>query len=92
MADHRDPALRIVTLSFKRRLQAPGDASPDQLDALADLADQFSAGEARVTHTQNVVLPWVHVDDLFLLWGKRACDRRQRERRTPDGHDRVPGR
>ncbi|MCA8061543.1 nitrite/sulfite reductase [Burkholderia sp. AU38729] len=68
VADHRDPALRIVTLSFKRRLQAPGDASPDQLDALADLADQFSAGEARVTHTQNVVLPWVHVDDLFLLW------------------------
>ncbi|WP_175966320.1 nitrite/sulfite reductase [Burkholderia sp. BCC0322] len=68
VADHRDPALRIVTLSFKRRLQAPGDASPDQLDALADLADRFSAGEARVTHTQNVVLPWVHVDDLFLLW------------------------
>ncbi|HIH2761697.1 TPA: nitrite reductase, partial [Burkholderia lata] len=30
--------------------------------------DRFSAGEARVTHTQNVVLPWVHVDDLFLLW------------------------
>ena len=68
VADHRDPALRFVTLSFKRRLQAPGDASPDQLDALADLADQFSAGEARVTHTQNVVLPWVHVDDLFPLW------------------------
>jgi len=68
VADHRDPALRIVTLSFKRRLQAPGDAAPDQLDALADLADQFSAGEARVTHTQNVVLPWVHVDDLFPLW------------------------
>ncbi|EGC98336.1 nitrite/sulfite reductase, hemoprotein beta-component, partial [Burkholderia sp. TJI49] len=68
VAAHRDPALRIVTLSFKRRLQAPGDASPDQLDALADLADRFSAGEARVTHTQNVVLPWVHVDDLFPLW------------------------
>ncbi|MGS0891336.1 nitrite/sulfite reductase [Burkholderia stagnalis] len=68
VAAHRDPALRIVTLSFKRRLQAPGDASPDQLDALADLADRFSAGEARVTHTQNVVLPWVHADDLFPLW------------------------
>ncbi|MGZ2747441.1 nitrite/sulfite reductase [Burkholderia stagnalis] len=68
VAAHRDPALRIVTLSFKRRLQAPGDASPDQLDALADLAERYSAGEARVTHTQNVVLPWVHVDDLFLLW------------------------
>ncbi|RQS10174.1 nitrite/sulfite reductase [Burkholderia sp. Bp9002] len=68
VAAHRAPALRIVTLSFKRRLQAPGDASPDQLDALADLADRYSAGEARVTHTQNAVLPWVHVDDLFLLW------------------------
>ena len=68
VADHRDPALRIVTLSFKRRLQAPGAASPDQLDAHAHHADQFSAGEARVTHTQNVVLPWVHVDDLFPLW------------------------
>ncbi|WP_126283111.1 nitrite/sulfite reductase [Burkholderia stagnalis] len=68
VAAHRDPALRIVTLSFKRRLQAPGDASPDQLDALADLTDRYSAGEARVTHTQNAVLPWVHVDDLFLLW------------------------
>ncbi|KVO10548.1 nitrite/sulfite reductase [Burkholderia ubonensis] len=71
VAAHRDPALRIVTLSFKRRLQAPGDASPDQLDALADLADlaeRYSAGEARVTHAQNAVLPWVHVDDLFLLW------------------------
>lgn len=73
VAPHRDPALRIVTLSFKRRFQAPGDASPDQLDALADLADRFSAGEARVTHTQNVVLPWVHVDDLFLLWEAARC-------------------
>ncbi|KVP46530.1 nitrite/sulfite reductase [Burkholderia ubonensis] len=68
VAAHRDPALRIVTLSFKRRLQAPGDASPDQLDALAELAERYSAGEARVTHAQNAVLPWVHADDLFLLW------------------------
>ena len=68
VAPHRDPALRIVTLSFKRLLQAPGDASADQLDVVADLVDRFSAGEARVTHTQNVVLPWVHADDLFALW------------------------
>jgi hypothetical protein len=51
----------------------PGDASADQLDMVADLADRFSAGEARVTHEQNVVLPWVHADDLFPLW-KAACD------------------
>ncbi|MGN4026342.1 nitrite reductase, partial [Burkholderia gladioli] len=68
VAAHRDPALRIVTLSFKRTLQAPGDASSDQLERVAGLVDRFSAGEARVTHAQNVVLPWVHADDLLALW------------------------
>jgi sulfite reductase (NADPH) hemoprotein beta-component len=68
VAPHRNPRLRIVTLSFKRLLQAPGDASAQQLDRVADLAERFSAGEARVTHTQNVVLPWVHVNDLLPLW------------------------
>jgi len=68
VALHKDPSMRIVTLSFKRPLQAPGDASAEQLDLVADLTDRFSAGEARVTHTQNLVLPWVHADDLFELW------------------------
>jgi len=68
VAPHKDPSMRIVTLSFKRLLQAPGDASADQLDLVADLVDRFSAGEARVTHTQNIVLPWVHVNDLLPLW------------------------
>ncbi|MBJ9713455.1 nitrite/sulfite reductase [Burkholderia gladioli] len=68
VAAHRDPALRIVTLSFKRPLQAPGDASADQLERVAGLVERFSAGEARVTHAQNVVLPWVHADDLLALW------------------------
>ena len=68
VARHKDPALRIVTLSFKRLLQSPGDATADQLDIVADLADRFSAGEARVTHTQNVVLPWVRASELFALW------------------------
>ncbi|MFC6307779.1 nitrite/sulfite reductase [Paraburkholderia dipogonis] len=68
VSPHRNQRLRIVTLSFKRLLQAPGDASAEQLDRVADLAERFSAGEARVTHTQNVVLPWVHVNDLLPLW------------------------
>jgi len=68
VSPHKDPSMRIVTLSFKRLLQAPGDASADQLDLVAELSDRFSAGEARVTHTQNLVLPWVHADDLFALW------------------------
>ena len=68
VALHQNPQLRAVTLSFKRRGQAPGDASADQLDTLARLADRFSAGEARVTHDQNIVLPWVHAEDLHALW------------------------
>ncbi|MEJ8848265.1 nitrite/sulfite reductase [Variovorax rhizosphaerae] len=68
VAPHKNPALRAVTLSFKRLHQAPGDADGNQLDTIATLADRFSAGEARVTHDQNVVLPWVHAEDLHALW------------------------
>ena len=68
VASHKNPDLRIVTLSFKRLGQAPGDATADQLDLAADLADQFSAGEVRVTHDQNLVLPWVRCDQLPELW------------------------
>ena len=65
---HRLPDLCVVTLSFKRPGWAPGDADADTLDALADLADQFSAGEARLTHEQNLLLPWVHSGDLPALY------------------------
>jgi len=68
VAAHRDPHLRVVTLSFKRLGQAPGDATADQLDAAAVLADRFSAGEARVSHDQNLVLPWVAAQDLPALY------------------------
>ena len=68
VAPHKNPDLRIVTLSCKRLGQAPGDATADQLDLAADLADQFSAGEVRVTHDQNLVLPWVRCDQLPELW------------------------
>ncbi|HEX2545206.1 MAG TPA: nitrite/sulfite reductase, partial [Ramlibacter sp.] len=56
---HRNPQLRIVTLSFKRLGYAPGDATAEQMEMAADLADRFSAGEARLTHEQNLLLPWV---------------------------------
>jgi len=65
---HRNRALRAVKLSFKRVGQAPGDATADQMDAAAALVDQYSAGQARVTHTQNLVLPWVRLDQLHALW------------------------
>ena len=65
---HQNPDLRAVTLSFKRLGAAPGDASADQLDRAADLVDRFSAGEARITHEQNLLLPWVRCDQLPELW------------------------
>jgi sulfite reductase (NADPH) hemoprotein beta-component len=68
VAPHKNPALRSVTLSYKRQGQAPGDADADQLDTAADLADEFSAGELRVTHDQNLLLPWVRAEDLPALW------------------------
>jgi len=68
VAPHRDPHLRVVTLSFKRLGQAPGDATADQLDAAAELAERFSAAEARVSHDQNLVLPWVSAEQLPALY------------------------
>ncbi len=65
---HRNRDLRVVTLSFKRLGYAPGDATADQLEIAAELADRFSAAEARVTHEQNLILPWVHAEDLPELW------------------------
>jgi sulfite reductase (NADPH) hemoprotein beta-component len=65
---HKNPDLRAVNLSFKRLGYAPGDATAEQMEIAADLADQFSAGEARVTHEQNLLLPWVRVEQLPELW------------------------
>ena len=65
---HKNPALRAVTLSFKRMGLAPGDATAEQLEASAQLVAKYSRGEARVTHSQNLVLPWVPESQLFDLW------------------------
>ncbi|MBN9627816.1 MAG: nitrite reductase [Acidovorax sp. SCN 65-28] len=65
---HRHPQLRAVMLSFKRLGYAPGDATAEQMEAAADLADRFSAGEMRVTHEQNLLLPWVRRDQLPQLY------------------------
>jgi len=65
---HQVPGWRAVTLSVKRAGQAPGDATDAQLDAAADLSDRYSLGELRVTHDQNLVLPWVKASDLPALF------------------------
>jgi sulfite reductase (NADPH) hemoprotein beta-component len=72
VADHKVPGYAIVTLSLKPEGGTPGDATAEQMDAIADLADHYSFSEIRVGHEQNLVLPHVAQRDLPELW--RALD------------------
>jgi sulfite reductase (NADPH) hemoprotein beta-component len=65
---HQIAGYRAVTLSLKRPGQAPGDVTDHQMQLAADLADRYSSGELRVSHDQNLVLPWVREADLFAVW------------------------
>jgi sulfite reductase (NADPH) hemoprotein beta-component len=65
---HRQRGYAAVTISLKPLGGAPGDATSNQMRAVADLADRYSLGEIRVTHHQNLVLPHVRQRDLFALW------------------------
>ncbi|HPU50076.1 MAG TPA: nitrite/sulfite reductase [Burkholderiaceae bacterium] len=69
---HRLAGHRAVSVSLKRPGVAPGDATADEMDAIASLAQAHSAGELRVTHEQNLLLPWVPVASLPAVW--RALD------------------
>jgi sulfite reductase (NADPH) hemoprotein beta-component len=69
---HKVPGHAIVTVSLKPVGAPPGDATADQMDTLADLADRYSASEIRVGHEQNLVLPHVRQRDLPALF--RALD------------------
>ncbi|HEY3327687.1 MAG TPA: nitrite/sulfite reductase [Novimethylophilus sp.] len=65
---HRLPGYRAVTLSLKPTGIAPGDATAEQMEAVADLADRYSFGELRVSHEQNLILASVRKADLHALW------------------------
>ena len=70
---HKVRGYAIVTLSLKPAGGPPGDATAEQMDALADIADKYSFGEIRVGHEQNLALPHVARRDLPALW--QALDR-----------------
>jgi sulfite reductase (NADPH) hemoprotein beta-component len=70
---HKEQGYAIVTISLKPVGGPPGDATADQMDALADLADSYSFGEIRVGHEQNLALPHVARRDLPALW--KALDK-----------------
>ena len=67
---HKKEGYRSVTLSLKSNKQAPGDATAEQMRAVASLADQYSFGEIRVSHEQNLILADVLEDKLYELWEK----------------------
>ncbi|PVY78207.1 sulfite reductase (NADPH) hemoprotein beta-component [Tamilnaduibacter salinus] len=68
VSEHKKPGYAIVTLTLKQTGVPTGDVSDRQLEAIADLADEYSFGEVRVTHEQNVVLADVRQDRLQELW------------------------
>src|ERR1700746_1428922 len=68
VSNHKVPGYAIVTLSLKPEGGTPGDATAEQMDAIADLADRYSFGEVRVGHEQNLALPHVAQRDLPGLW------------------------
>jgi len=65
---HKVAGYASVVLSLKPTGTPPGDASADQMDAVANLADQYGFGEIRVSHEQNLILPDIAQDDLPALY------------------------
>ncbi|MXU64568.1 nitrite/sulfite reductase [Oceanomicrobium pacificus] len=64
VAEHKNPAYGIVTVSLKPVGGTPGDATSDQMRVLADLAERYSHDELRVSHEQNIILPHVRRADI----------------------------
>lgn len=71
---HKQPGYRAVYVSLKAPGIAPGDVTSDQLEVIADLADEFSLGEVRSTHNQNLVFADVKQADLYALWLRLEAD------------------
>jgi sulfite reductase (NADPH) hemoprotein beta-component len=65
---HKAPGYRAVFVSLKSPKRPPGDITTDEMIAVADLADQYSFGEVRATHDQNLLLTDVKQQDLYAVW------------------------
>ena len=70
VAEHKVPGYAIVNISLKPTGGIPGDATAEQMEIVADLSEQFSLSEIRVTHRQNLVLPYVRKSDLLDVWSQ----------------------
>ncbi len=70
---HKVPGYALVNIALKTPGETPGDASADQMDVVADLADRYSFGEARVTYEQNLILPHVKLEDVPAVHAELAA-------------------
>jgi sulfite reductase (NADPH) hemoprotein beta-component len=70
IVEHKASGYAIANISLKPVGLPPGDATSEQMDLIADLADEYSFGETRVTHTQNLVLPHVERSQLPILYDR----------------------
>ncbi len=69
---HKVPGYAILDISLKRPGDTPGDATSEQMELVADLADRYSLGEVRVHYTQNLVLPHVKLADVPAVYAALA--------------------
>lgn len=69
-AEHKVAGYRAVYLSLKHPDAAPGDMTADQMRQVAELSQEYSFGEIRVTHTQNLLFADVPRPRLYELWQK----------------------
>ncbi len=67
---HKAPGYAIVTVSLKPIGGTPGDMTSAQMDGVADIAEQYSFDELRVSHEQNLVLPHVKLEDLPAVYAR----------------------
>lgn len=65
---HKHPDYGMVTISLKPIGGIPGDASDSQMDAIADIAEEYAFDEIRVSHEQNLILPHVALADLEAVY------------------------
>ncbi len=68
LAEHKNPDYAIVSISIKAHGQTPGDATSDQMRAMADIAEKYGHDELRISHEQNVILPHVHKGDIYKVY------------------------
>ncbi|NIZ09259.1 nitrite/sulfite reductase [Pseudooceanicola sp. HF7] len=70
LSAHKHDGYAIVSISLKKHGETPGDATDEQMRAMADLAEQYGHDELRISHEQNVILPHVHKSDLPAVHAK----------------------